>query len=271
MHRDNVGLRPTSEAYTLIRSFEGLRLQAYLDSVGVPTIGYGTTSAAGVGQIKLGMRISRATAEDWLVKTIEKLYLPGVLSAVNVPLNANQLGALVSFVYNVGVGALQKSTLLKLLNKGNYDAVPGQLARFTHSANPANKKGLLRRRTAEAALWLKPVHATRREAVASAADAIAASGSTSAVDEDFDPVAGDTAVTALVGEVIADGAKPVSRSTTVQGAAAAAVGVVGAVTEASKTVPAEGMWFVGLMCAVALAGLALVVYNRLYKDQPPLA
>jgi len=114
----------------LIKQWEGLRLNAYQDSVGVWTIGYGHTSASG------------------------KPYVHEGLNAVKVPLTDNQFAALVSFTYNVGAGALRRSTLLKKLNKGDYDGVPAELMKWTR-AGSKKLKGLENRRAAEAGLWVQ--------------------------------------------------------------------------------------------------------------------
>jgi hypothetical protein len=76
----------------------------------------------------------------------------GVDNLVKVPLKQNQFDALVSFAFNVGLGALGKSTLLKKLNAGQYDAVPAELMKWT-KAGGKELPGLVRRRRAEAALW----------------------------------------------------------------------------------------------------------------------
>jgi lysozyme len=138
----------------LVRSFEGLKNDAYRCPAGVWTIGYGHTNG-----VKPGMSITDQQADAYLAedlmesgKDIEKL--------VTVPLTDNQFSALTSFVFNAGINSLKTSTLLKRLNKGDYDAVPSELAKWVKARNPktGNKvtlKGLVRRRAAEAELWLK--------------------------------------------------------------------------------------------------------------------
>lgn len=137
-----------------IKSFEGLRLVGYKDPGsrdGKPyTIGYGSTK-----NVTLGMKITAQEAERRLVddlsnaeRTVERL--------VKVPLNDNQFGALVSFVFNVGGGAFEDSTLLRRLNAGDYVSVPQQLARWDKNDGKV-MAGLTRRRASEAELWNKPV------------------------------------------------------------------------------------------------------------------
>src|SRR5687767_4780302 len=90
----------------LIKEFEGCRLKAYKDPVGIPTIGYGRIKG-----VKMGDVITQEQADDYLAEEIAAEYAPGVERLVKVVINENQFAALVSFAYNVGVGALGKSTL----------------------------------------------------------------------------------------------------------------------------------------------------------------
>jgi lysozyme len=76
----------------------------------------------------------------------------GVDDLLEVAVSDSQFCALVSFAYNCGLGALKTSTLLRLLNEGEYDAVPAQLMRWTKIAGKESR-GLRNRRTAEAELW----------------------------------------------------------------------------------------------------------------------
>lgn len=139
-----------SKEAELIKSFEGLELEAYLCPADIWTIGYGHT-----GDVKEGDTITKAEAEDLLDKDLEK-FRSGVNICVKVPLNENQFGALVSFAYNVGIGSLQSSTLLKLLNAGDYDAAADQFPRWNKSGGKV-LTGLTRRREAERAVFLTPV------------------------------------------------------------------------------------------------------------------
>lgn len=139
----------------LIKEFEGLELRAYLCSAGVLTIGYGHTSAAGDPPVTYDMRITQQTAEKILARDL-RIFERAVNKLVQVPLNQNQFDALVSFTYNLGEANLARSTLLKKLNKGDYDAVPYELALW-NKAKGKPLKGLTRRRAAEALLWSTPV------------------------------------------------------------------------------------------------------------------
>ena len=100
----------------LIKSFEGCYLKAYKCPAGVWTIGWGTTEPINGVAIHEGLVITQEQADQLLANNL-KAYEDGVMKYVKVTLNQNEFDALVSFAYNCGVGALQKSTLLTLLNQ----------------------------------------------------------------------------------------------------------------------------------------------------------
>jgi GH24 family phage-related lysozyme (muramidase) len=132
----------------LLKSFEGLRLQAYLDPVGIWTIGYGTTTG-----VRPGMRITEAEAEALLQRDLAR-FEQAVSQLITVPLNEDQYSALVSFTYNVGEGALSSSTLRRLLNQRDYLGAADQLLRWNRGDGGRELVGLTRRRRAERALFL---------------------------------------------------------------------------------------------------------------------
>jgi len=134
----------------LIKTFEGCKLSAYLCPAKVPTIGWGFTTWNGQ-KVKLGQTITQAEADAVLVREYDA-YEAQVRKLVKVPVTANQLGALVSFAFNVGIGALRSSTLLKMLNAGNYAGASGQFARWNRAGGKV-LAGLTRRRAAEAAFF----------------------------------------------------------------------------------------------------------------------
>ncbi len=137
----------TSAGLELIESFEGYRAEAYLDPVGVFTIGFGHT---GPGTRTMGP-LSRAQAGQLLRRDVAG-FEHGVDAAVKVPLTPGQFSALVSFAYNVGLGAFRTSTLLKKLNARDYTGAAGQFGVWTHGGGRV-LPGLVRRRAAEAALF----------------------------------------------------------------------------------------------------------------------
>lgn len=139
-----------SKEAELIKSFEGLELEAYLCPADVWTIGYGHT-----GNVHEGQTITKQEADELLDQDLE-VFRRGVRKAVTVDLNENQFGALVSFAYNVGIGSLQSSTLLKLLNAGDYAGAADQFLRWNKSRGKV-LTGLTRRREAERAVFLTPV------------------------------------------------------------------------------------------------------------------
>ncbi len=145
-----------AETLALSKKLEGLRLKAYPDPGsrdGKPvTIGYGTTRISGKA-VTLGTTITEAQAEKYHMADLEAV-TAAIERLVKVPLNDNQLGALTLFANNMGTGALQKSTLLKKLNAGNYDAVPSKLAKWRFNDGKV-MQGLVNRRAAEAGLWAK--------------------------------------------------------------------------------------------------------------------
>lgn len=132
----------------LIKQFEGCKLAAYVCPAGVLTIGWGRTT-----NVKRGDTCTQAQADAWLVQEYDA-FEKKVKALVKVSLTANQLGALVSFAYNVGTGALGSSTLLRLLNAGDYAGAADQFARWNRAAGRV-LAGLSRRREAEAALFRK--------------------------------------------------------------------------------------------------------------------
>lgn len=140
------------EGIAHIKKWEGCQLISYRNFPGEPwTIGYGHTSAAGIPYVKAGMRINDVEAENILKSDLQK-FEDRVERLVKVPLTDNQFAVLVSFDFNTG--ALHKSTLLKKLNAGDYDAVPLELMKWVN-AGGKKVKGLVNRRSAEAGLWAK--------------------------------------------------------------------------------------------------------------------
>ena len=130
----------------LIKEFEGLKLTAYLDSVGVPTIGYGHTKG-----VKIGDRCTKEEAEAFLREDLKDAEAC-VNEHVTVPINQNEFDALVSFVFNFGCTKFRGSTLLRKLNNSDYDGASLEFARWNR-AGGLELAGLTRRRAAEAELF----------------------------------------------------------------------------------------------------------------------
>lgn len=163
-------LEPIDIASRLAKPFESCSLKSYWDPVGFPTNGWGnllqrTTKSS--FKIKLNMSnieiddwlsktwpdISQQTADDDLHSNILKAYY-GVLRNVNVKLHANQYAALTDFAFNLGVGNLQSSTLLKLINRGDFLEAADQFPKW-NKAGGRILQGLVRRRYAERLLFLQ--------------------------------------------------------------------------------------------------------------------
>lgn len=144
-------MKTNKKGIELIKEFEGLYLKTYKDIVGVNTIGYGHTG-------RLAMPYKTLTKEQCEKLLMEDLcdFEEGVYGLVDVPINENQFSALVSFAFNLGLGSLQKSTLLKLLNEERYHEAALQFPRWCKAGGKA-VPGLLRRREAEKDLFLLPV------------------------------------------------------------------------------------------------------------------
>jgi len=138
----NLGYKGTD----LLKFYEGCKLVAYQDSVGVWTIGYGHTKG-----VYEGMTITQEQAEQMLLDELKE-YESYIDDLVTVPLNQNQFDALVVWVYNLGPTNFRKSTLLKELNNGNYQAVPIEIKRWNKAGGQV-LEGLIKRRKAEANLF----------------------------------------------------------------------------------------------------------------------
>lgn len=135
-------------AVEIVKRFEGLRLDAYLCPAGIWTIGYGHT-----GGVQGGERITEERAEELLMedlKSVQRRLAP----AVEVPVTAGQAAALMSLAFNVGVGAVTGSKLLRRLNQGLPEAAADEFLDWTR-AGGQELPGLVRRRRAERDLFLR--------------------------------------------------------------------------------------------------------------------
>jgi lysozyme len=130
-----------------IKRFEGCKLKSYYCIAARCTIGYGSTGP----HVKPGMTITQEQAEEFLRRDLDAAER-AVEELVKVKLTDGQHAALVDLIFNVGRGAIAKSTLLKLLNKGQYGAAGEQLMRWVHSGS-AVIAGLQRRRLAARNMW----------------------------------------------------------------------------------------------------------------------
>ena len=131
----NVALLPTT--LDLVKQFEGFSPHAYLDTSGLPVVGYGQTKINGK-TVRMGQYITQAQADVALQQELSHLQKI-VLSHVKVDLNPHQLGALTSLVFNAGTRVLTNSTLSRKLNAGDYTGAAREFPRW----NKANQGGRL--------------------------------------------------------------------------------------------------------------------------------
>jgi len=138
------------EGIDLIKFFEGFESKIYLDAAGLSTIGYGHLLRAGEDEMfKNG--ISPEAGEALLIKDILSAET-AVLRLIHVPLTDGQFDALVSFTFNLGSGALQRSTLRRKVNREEHDEVPVEFHKWVWVGG-RKLKGLMNRREAEAELY----------------------------------------------------------------------------------------------------------------------
>jgi len=143
----NDNLQFDRDGIDLVALSEGLRLTAYRDSVGVLTIGYGHTGP----DVYEGQTITKEEAESLLMRDVHIAELD-VHAMVKVPLSQHQYDALVDFAFNLGGPALHGSTLLRLLNAGDYAGADAEFKKWDHAGGKV-LTGLTKRRAAEAALF----------------------------------------------------------------------------------------------------------------------
>ena len=147
-------MKLTEKGINLIKEFEGLRLTAYRDSVGVWTIGYGNTFYEDGSTVKQGDKITQDRA-DRLFRSIVNKFADQVRTALTNPdrISDAQFSAMVSLAYNIGIGAFKGSTLLRKVNANPCDpTIPDEFLRWNKAGGKV-LAGLTRRRKAEADLY----------------------------------------------------------------------------------------------------------------------
>lgn len=142
-------MKTSENGLAVIKKYEGLSLTTYRCPAGLLTIGYGHTGK----DVSPGMTISKETADTYLKTDVQK-FENEINRLVEVPLTQNQFDTLVSFVYNVGPGNFQKSTLLKKINQKDFTGAADEFLRWNKS-NGKILPGLVKRREEERKLWLK--------------------------------------------------------------------------------------------------------------------
>ena len=134
----------------IIKHHEGFSAKVYICPAGHPTIGYGHLI---LSHEDFGDGITKSQAEELLKQDVQ-IAERAVLRLITVPLTDGQFNALVSFTFNLGGGALQRSTLRRVVNRGDHEDVPQQFMRWVW-ANGRKLNGLIKRRADEAALYKK--------------------------------------------------------------------------------------------------------------------
>lgn len=146
-------MKSSDDCLTLIKSSEGFSAEPYLCPAGKPTKGFGSCfNEDGTPVTMQDDPVTEDEAEDLLRATLVK-YEDAVNEMVEVDLTQGQFDALVDFSYNIGSGALRKSTLLKLLNDGDYEGAGLEFCKWVKGGG-RTLPGLVKRRTVEYALWL---------------------------------------------------------------------------------------------------------------------
>ncbi len=157
----------SQQGVDLIKGFEGFRSKLYDDPAGHCTVGYGTLVHTGKcdgreSEVPYAKGVTEAQATQLLTQEAQG-FEKTINDQVQVALNQNQFDALVSFVYNVGGGNFKQSTLLKVLNQGNYGLAPAEFKKWTkahQNGKLVDLPGLVKRRQAEAELFQKPATGT---------------------------------------------------------------------------------------------------------------
>jgi lysozyme len=137
----------------LIKRFEGLSLKPYLCPAKIPTIGYGNTFYEEGTKVAMDDKPITIKRAEMLLKLIVDKFAIGVEKVLKVPLEQNQFDAIVSFAYNVGLGSLKSSTLLKKINDGKFLEASKEFGRW-NKANGKILDGLTKRREAERQMFI---------------------------------------------------------------------------------------------------------------------
>ena len=229
-------MKTSAKGVKLICDFEGFRAKAYLDPVGIPTIGFGFIFDVSLGDVTTLFEAQQRLQRELI--TYEK----GVLAACQVKPSQNAFDALVCFAFNVGVKGMTGSSVIKAHNRGDTQSA----ARAFGLWNKADGKifaGLTRRRAAEASLYLEPVP-----------------------DDVSDPVEG--AVLPMPQKVDPEtpmAASPINRASVIAGATAAlasASEIVGAVNTFKRGLGELQDWAIPLLLVATVVAAGVVVWQR---------
>lgn len=145
----------TEEGISLIKKYEGCKLTAYKCPAGVWTIGYGNTFYEDGSTVKPGDKITQERADQLFRNILEKKFVEPIRKLIVSDINDNMFSAIVSFTYNVGIGNLKSSTLLKKVNANpNDQTISLEFKKWVKSAGKV-LSGLVRRRESESDLYFK--------------------------------------------------------------------------------------------------------------------
>jgi lysozyme len=148
-------MKPSKQCFELIKKYEGYSGIAYLCPAKVPTIGWGSTMYDNGEPVKIGDVISKARAEDLL--NYEVRHFADKINRLELGLNQNQFDSIVSLVYNIGIGAFRKSTILRLISQNpNSLDIAVQFGRWIYGGGKM-LPGLVKRRADEMELYYKPI------------------------------------------------------------------------------------------------------------------
>ena len=229
----------------LIKQFEGFRADAYQDVVGVWTIGYGFTRG-----VQPGQHMTLQQAEARLITELLG-YEQAVLSGCTLAPNQNQLDAMCSLAWNIGIAGFLKSTVLKCHNRGDHQSASRAFGLW-NKAGGREWAGLTRRRAAEAALYLEPVPGVVQRIVDGAipsAEAAEPPPPTQAMPQQID---GESRLTE----------SPINRAATVAGTTAA---TVGAVSQIKSSLDDLSGWLVPMLCVAVAALAGYIVWQRVQQ------
>ena len=143
-------MKVSEKCINLIKEFEGLKLETYICSGGKKTIGYGHTNT-----VKENMTITKERAEELLKNDLNR-FEEGVTRLVGLPIHQFMFDSLVSFSFNLGLGNLQSSTLLKKVNLGKFKECENEFVKW-NKADGKVLEGLTKRRIAERDLFMQGV------------------------------------------------------------------------------------------------------------------
>lgn len=229
-------MKTSPRGIKLICEFEGFRARAYIDPVGIPTLGYGFIEG-----VSMGDTITQYEAQQRMGRELQK-YERGVMQACRVPVNQNQFDALVCFAFNVGVAGMASSSVIKAFNRGDLQSA----ARAFGLWNKAGGKvfaGLTRRRAAESALFLEPVPDDMSDPV---------EGPVLAMPQAVDP---ETPMTA----------SPINRAGVIAGGTATVATVsevVNSVGYIKRGVADLESWAVPILMLVSIGAIGYIVWQR---------